>query len=263
MARQEFIRGTRSTAPYGYSREGVAKKRPGASVLAWTLVILLLSAMAIFSWLFPAYVFRNPHIPFNYELLRKIGKLDDIKVFSATRLPPQRDPTFFTARELFARESGRPADQLAVINELQLRLYVQNYATYEAMLGFITGDFEVIETRKLGKEDLFPGLALRARSEEFPNTILEYLLPVPGEFDNPYEVGHRLKIKTGGDLAAILHLERLPRDRLSVSAIPLTYADRAFPDGRLLDVESPRRLNLRAEWPVFGERLEEPQPEGG
>ena len=48
-------------------------------MLAWTLVIIFLSAMAIFSWLFPAYVFRNPDVPFNYHLLRKLGKLEDVK----------------------------------------------------------------------------------------------------------------------------------------------------------------------------------------
>jgi hypothetical protein len=260
VARQDFIRGTRSKSPYGYARDGVPNRGPETNLLAWILLILLLSAMAIISWLFPAYIFGNPHIPFNYGLLRKIVKLDDLETFSATK-PPQwemrKRPKFFAARKLFDQDSGRPEDQLKVINDLQKRLYVQNFKNGD-MLGYITGSFEVLESRVLGKDDIFPGLALRARSKDFPNLILDYLLPILGEFTNPYKPGHGLRIKEGGDLAVILHLARLSRDRLSATAISLTYADRAFQDGERLDVAVPKELNLRAKWPVFPDDAETP-----
>lgn len=250
MARSEHIRGTRSRAPYGYSRQGTPNQRPQSNLLAWSLTILLLSALAIVAWLFPAYVFRNPHIALNYEILRKLGKLDDLEVFTRMELPPQREQNFLTAREVYQRESGRPEDQLRVINDLQKRLYVQNFKHGE-MLGYITGEFEVIASRVMGPDDFFPGVALLAKSKEFPNTILEYLLPIEGEITNPYQIGHTLKIETGLDLAVILHLCHLPQDRLSVTALSLTYAARRFPDGQQLTVEVPKKLNLRAEWPVF------------
>lgn len=250
VARPEFIRGTRSKAPYGYSREGKPNREPQTNLLAWILTILLLSALAIVSWLAPAYVFRNPHIPFNYELLRKLEKLEDLKAFNATKPPRQRRQQFFSARELFNQESGRSEEQLAVINDLQKRLYIQNFEHGE-MLGYIKGRFEIFEHRLLTEDDVFPGLALRAKSLDFPNVILEYLLPIEGEFENPYPPGHILDIAEGGDLAAILHLSRLPQDRLSVTALSLWYKDRAFPDGSMLNVEVPGEINLRAEWPVF------------
>ncbi len=252
MARPEFIRGTRSRAPYGYSREGKPNQRPETNLLAWILTIIVLSAVAIVAWLFPAYVFRNPHIAFNYELLRKIGKLEDLEVFSAAKPPPQREREFFTARQIFDQESGRSEEKLAVINDLQKRLYVQNFK-YGDMLGYIFGRFEVIGSRVLGPDDVFPGLALLAKSNEFPNTVLEYLVPIEGEFADPYKEGQSLDlvIEKGRDLCAILHLSHLPQDRICVTALPLTYSSRPISKGQDLEVAVPTRLNLKADWPVF------------
>ena len=217
--------------------------------------------MTIFAWIVPAYIFRNPHIPLNYDILRKIGKLEDIKAFSSSRPPKSggKRSSFLSARQLFDQESGRPNEQLAVINDTLKRLYVQNYAE-SGMLGYITGEFEIIETRVLGEQDLFAGLAVRALSKEFPNTILEYLLPIPGEFANPYEPGDTLNIMRGGDLAAILHVTRLPEDRLSITAISLTYSDEVVTKEEVLDIEVPKELNLRANWPTFESPVVLPSP---
>lgn len=252
MARGSHIKGTRSRAPYGYARDGQAHETARVNLLAWILVILFLSAMAIFSWIFPAYVFRNPHTPLNYDLLRKIGKLDDLEQFKSSRPPltGKQRPKFFSARGLFDAESGRSEEHLAVRNDNEKRLYVQNYSDGE-MLGYITGEFEILETRVLGEDDLFPGLALRALSTDFPNTVLEYLLPIAGPFTNPYEAGDTLTVLRGGDLAAILHIAKLPEDRLSISAVPLTYPDKTVTEDEVLDLAVPASLNLRAQWPVF------------
>lgn len=253
MAKQEFIRGTRSRAPYGYSREGKPNRGPETNLLSWILVILLLTAVAIVAWIFPAYVFRNPHIAFNYELLRKIDKLEPLEQFSSTKPPKQRERHFYTAREIFEKESGRPADQLVVMNDLQKRLYVQNFEGGD-MVGFMWGEFEVVDSRVLGEDDLFPGLALLAKSKEFPNTLLEYLLPIPVPFENPYKKGHVLNITKGGDLCAILHLTQLSGDKLSATVLCLTYAVPVFPD-QDLPVAVPENLNLRANWPVFSSEI--------
>ena len=137
-----------------------------------------------------------------------------------------------------------------MINDTQKRLYVQNY-TDGKMLGYIKGEFEIIETRVLDEDDLFPGLGLRALSKEFPNTVLEYLLPIPGEFTNPYKPGDSLTVMPGGDLAAILHIAHLPEDRLSITAISHTYADEVVTEETVLDIEAPKELNLHAKWPAF------------
>ena len=255
MARNEYIRGTRSRAPYGYARDGRPKEGPGINLLAWFLVIILLTAMAICSWLFPAYIFSNPHVAFNYDLLRKVGKLEDIKAFSVNKPPNQKDAKFLSARELYAK-SGLQEEQLGVLNDIQKRLYVQNYGKRSRdviMLGYIRGDFKILESRVLGEGDFFPGLALRAVSQEFPNIILELLLSMPGEIVNPYEPGDSLTLGSRGELAAILHLAHLPEDRLSATAVPLTYLDRNPEEGVTLDIEPPAELNMRADWPVFAE----------
>ena len=253
MARNAHIRGTRSRAPYGYARDGKPYERPTVNVLAWILVILFLTAMAIFSWIFPAYVFRNPHIPLNYDLLQKIGRLEPLKAFSPSA-PPESDrrirPKFHTARELFQDESGRPEDQRAIMNDFQKRLFIQNYEDGE-MLGYITGPFSVLESRVLGDGDLFPGIAVRAISQEYPNVVLEFLMPIAGEITNPYQPGDTLDLKPGGDLAAILHLTLLPEARLSVTAMSLRYTDRSYSKEVGLDIEVPKAVNLRAQWPVF------------
>jgi len=252
VARGSHIRGTRSRSPYGYARDGNPQETASVNLLAWILLILFLSAMTIFAWVVPAYIFRNPHIPLNYDILRKIGKLEDIQRFTSSKPPKSgaKRSSFLDARALFDRLSGRPDEQLATISDTQKRLYVQNY-TDGKMLGYVTGEFEIIETRPLGDEDLFPGLALRAFSKEFPNTVLEYLLPIPGTFTNPYKPGDTLNIMRGGDLASILHVAHLPEDRLSITAISLAYADKIVTKEEALDLEAPKELNLHAKWPIF------------
>jgi|MDTC01.3.fsa_nt_gb hypothetical protein len=220
-------------------------------MLAWTLAILFLSAMAIFSWLFPAYVFRNPEVPSNYALLRKLGKLENVKAFSRERRL-ENSGDFYGAVKLFERESGRSEGYLTGFNNIQKRLYVQNYEQGK-MFGYVTGMFDVVTVRALGDDDFFEGVAIQATSVDFPNLVLEYLLPVSMEL-LPFKAGSKLRIGKGDDKAAILHMDRLSGDRLSVSVVPLTYHVK-LPDGSSLDAAPPKALNLRSKWPVFGEGM--------
>lgn len=254
--RPQYLRGgrTRSSAPYSYGHGRLSTKAPPKSnFFAWTVTILIMVALAIFSWIFPAFVFHNPQVPFNYNLLRRLDKLEDVKIFAPSD-PPQV-VGFHSAASLFDRESGRTEEQFEVINALQKKLYIENYKAGQ-MLGYVTGDYRIFEIREMGKKDFFPGLALRARSEEFPNVILEYLIPTRKPLMEAYEVGEVLSIKRAGHLAAILHLAHLPGDKLSVSVISLTYPDKPLDEGTVeggvvLDAEPPERLNLLAAWPVF------------
>ena len=253
MARSEYIRGTRSRTPYGYSREGLNTNPSDTNLLGWTLLILFLTALAIFSWLFPAYVFRNPEVPLNYKILTSIGKLSPIKAFDATNRPHRKDPKFFSAASLFESESGRPADQLKFMSSAQRRHYIQNYNSGD-MLGYIKGNFEITKVKILTSDDFFPGVALLGKSIEFPNVTLEYLIPTTAPENHAYEPGNLLKISGGaGSLAAILNLSHLPQDRLSVSVVSLNYLDRDFTNGKSLLVAPPEKLNPSAKWPVFRE----------
>ena len=85
--------------------------------------------------------------------------------------------------------------------------------------------------------------------------MLEYLLPlakVPAEI--PYQPGGKLTLGRADYMAVILHMQRLSGDRLSVSAVPLTYPQIKFPKADTLDVVPPSNLNLRADWPVFSDQ---------
>ncbi len=219
-------------------------------MVAWGMWILFLTALAIFSWLFPAYVFRNPQIPFNYQLLQKIGKLEEIKAFSERQPPPQSERKFFKATELFEQVSGRPADKLALINDLQKRLYIQNYQTGE-MLGYVTGRFRVLATRPLTKEDFFTGIAVRMQSVVFPNVEIEYLIPTTESSAIPYETDTEVEISTSGHLAVILHMTHLPNDRLRFSVVSLCYENIRISEESEITVAPPSAVNLRAEWPAF------------
>ena len=49
-------------------------------------------------------------------------------------------------------------------------------------------------------------------------------------------------------------------DRLSITAISLTYADEVVTKEEILDIEVPKELNLRANWPAFESAVVLPSP---
>lgn len=252
------------TTPYGLARQRrqISKQQPDPRLFAWTVAIIILSALAIIAWTLPSYIFNNPQVPFNYSLLSKIKKLDPLRQFDMTaNQRPARDSSkpwrpprwdFLSATELFNKYSGYKAKDLQALNTLLKKSYVLNYKDERVPGAYATGSFVIKRVKLMEANDLFPGLALRAESKEFPNIVLEYLLPIkvlPNALCKAEDV---LTVEKGASLAVVLNVQHLPNARLCVSVVPLNYQDRILEKGILLDLEVPERLNLHCSWPATG-----------
>ena len=65
-----------------FSREAREEREDNiGSLFLWSVVIVVLLGLNAFSWIFCMYVFGNPEVPFNYQLLSKLDKLDPITGF--------------------------------------------------------------------------------------------------------------------------------------------------------------------------------------
>ncbi|MEZ5304861.1 MAG: hypothetical protein R3F11_30060 [Verrucomicrobiales bacterium] len=78
----------------------------------WTIAITLLLGLCVFFWFFSIYVFAHPEQPFSYELLSRLGKLDDLKnyeVASPTKDLESPKGKFFAPKEFYATYQESPA----------------------------------------------------------------------------------------------------------------------------------------------------------
>jgi len=130
---------------------------------------------------------------------------------------------------------------------------VTNYLGVERVT-YVRGDFLIESLRVLGPGDVFPsGLVLRGRAEDFPNVVLEYVLPCPDVPSAHYDLAAHplLEVATSSICAAIIHVARLDEDRLCFTAVPLVYGDHETPAGTTLRLVPPSELNFYAPFPLI------------
>ena len=87
----------------------------------WTIGLIILSGVAIFSWVFCLYVFSYPDKPFNYDLLTRLEKLEPPMDFKIMEVPsgPQ-----LTAKEIYREYYQMEPDLQRVKNGDLLRAYL-------------------------------------------------------------------------------------------------------------------------------------------
>jgi hypothetical protein len=230
---------------------GSARVRTDTGLFWWTILITVLTGLASFCWFFSIYVFAHPEKPLNYQLLKKLGKLQEVKDFSPLDVP---NGTIHPAKELYASFYQLSSSHLGVKNAILKRNFISNYKNNAPL--YLSGRFEVLTCRILGDEDLITsGCVVRARSVDYPNVDVEYLVPAEAVEVIPYAEGDTFKISGSGHYASVIHVDRYAEDKLCFTAIPLIYPElakalQAENEPVKLVMAAPRSLNMKAELPL-------------
>ncbi len=247
----EFLTSDRST----FSRQArlvSSRKKGRKGVFAWTMILTGLTALTIFSWTFCVYVFGHPEKAFNYNLLTQFEKLPALDDYSPSDAPRG---TFHTPRELYRLYYRYGPRELRSLSSILRRAYITNFRDGSTVT-YLQGNFRIYEIRTLKKGDVFPsGLALRAQALEYPNVVVEYILPAASlpEFHYDLETNNLLEIESSTTCAAVIHVAQIAEDYLCFTIVPIVYGTHRTPAQTSLALEPPNRLNLYGRLPITRE----------
>ena len=118
-------------------KDDVAPGRP--AYFWWFIANGVALCFAVASWLVCLEVFGNPEVPRNYEILRSIGRVPELKLFPADDLP---DGVTLDAAGLYSRFYPSPNAQLTKFNARMLRNYLTNFDSPEAVV-HVGGEYRI------------------------------------------------------------------------------------------------------------------------
>lgn len=258
----------RDSADRGDARRDRFDRRqpaPGSgNLFLWSVFLLLLLGLAMASWIGTFSVFGHPERPYAYRILRKIKKLDPPQRFKANAAPPGK---FQGAEDLYNRFAALNDFDLRQANVQLTRDYLRNFQQTTAAVPYLMGRFHIIRAIPLTKDDIFQGgAAVLAASVDYPQLLVELILPsdeTTGQRISEMVLpGFSLELRRTYDLSAVVHVARLPDQRLQATVLPLAYRNMmlrksgvAFsvitPGEVILAGESkPAELKLEKEWPI-------------
>ena len=248
---------------YGHGSE-FKRRTEDAGLFWWTILITFLLILTAGSWIFSLYLFAFPEKVFNYRLLAKLEKLQPIEKFNASSAPTGK---FHDARELYQKFYHFSGDQLQGTNGKLKRSYLWNYEKQQPI--YVKGSFRIVEVRKLSAEDYFTsGLLVQAYPIEdvdsadsmsgdpdapkrvFPNAVFEFVFPAPEVPEASFVVGQEITVDTAKDYASVLNIERIDKDHLYFTALPLLYGDYKMSETESLTLAPPPKINVEAPWPI-------------
>jgi hypothetical protein len=224
------------------------------NLFIWTIVILLLTGFAIFCWIFSFYVFGHPELPFSYRILNKLKKLDPPKRFELTVAPRGE---FLKASQIVERYGKLSPRELAHANEALLRNYLRNYKLTQDLVPYVVGTYNILDSYELTGGDFFgTGVVALAQSKETPRFLLEQVFPadpkVVPALHRTLLTGLDIDLKRENELAAVIHVDRLPDGRIKATAISILYPsyESATASGTFT-LDPPQALNVAAGLPVI------------
>jgi hypothetical protein len=247
----EFFSSDRTT----FARQvRLASARNGVQneVIIWSAIIAILAALCAFSWTFCMYVFGRPEKAFNYNLLLDLGKLPQLKDYQPGNAPRGR---FHTPRDLYQLYYNNDSRALRALSSVLRRQFITNFNGVERVT-YVRGNYLLQQVHRLGPEDVFPsGLVLRGQAEDYPNVVLEYVLPASVVPDAAFASAPKGVFEIGGAAvcAAVINVARLNEDKLVFTAVPIVYGAQETSSGLALDLAPPARLNLYGRLPVVRE----------
>ncbi len=235
-----------------FSREAREEREDNiGSLFLWSVVIVVLLGLNAFSWIFCMYVFGNPEVPFCYQLLTRLEKLDPIEGFEPVTAPRGK---FHSAKSLYLEYYDIDTEKLNAYNGILKRFYLKNYHERDDVT-YLSGTFKVQSARTLQPDDVFPhGVAIRMKAEDFPDAQIDLVLPSPADSVIPREhfrPGDIVQVAESATCAAVIHVQRLENDQLCFTAVPLVKRDFETPAETRIRVAPPERLNLDSgTWPL-------------
>ncbi|MFT5470757.1 MAG: hypothetical protein ACI8UO_005888 [Verrucomicrobiales bacterium] len=254
----EFFTSDRST----FSRQtrlSSRKKKGDDGLFVWSAIILILTALIVFSWIFCMYVFGNPEKAFNYNLLVKMEKLEPLKDYPNTGAPTGK---YFKPQELYATYHDKSEKKLRAKSGILRREFITNF-NQVLQVSYIRGNFIVYNVRELGPDDVFPsGLAVRGQCEDYPNVVIEFVYPADKLPERHYDLKVNNLLEVGGSktCAAIINIAKFGEDKLLFTAVPIIYGPLQTPAGTTIVTAPPERLNLFGRLPITDDTFSGPEP---
>ena len=235
---------------------------PGRPVYFWWLLANILAfCFAIISWAVCLHVFGNPEIPRNYEILRKLGRLPQLKRFSVLDVP---NGNLLDPKGLYSKFFALTGDPLTRVNSQLMKNYLTNFSRPQT-LTFIEGDYQVEKVRVLGQTDfLTSGFAIRARAQVKPDdftkpapypVLIEYVFPTKdSSAAGDFRPGDILAVKKSPNCAAIVHATKVlegDEQLVCLTVIPIAYGSYRVGDTITFNIEPPTEVRPASGLPVF------------
>jgi hypothetical protein len=227
----------------------------------WLLANLLALCFALVSWFVCLYIFRNPEVPQNYEILRKLKRAPELKRYVVLDVP---NGTARGPQELYKRFFGGSPEERARVNGLLMRNYLTNFEK-PLLLTYIEGRYQIDEVRALDENDFFsPGVVIRAQALVKPDeftadspypVVIEYVFPTVDEAAvRKFKTGDILEVSKSPNCAAVVHVDKARKDDddvLLLTVIPIAYGPYQIGKSSSFNIEPPTELRPAAGFPVF------------
>jgi hypothetical protein len=240
-------------------KDDVAPGRP--AYFWWFIANGVALCFAVASWLVCLEVFGNPEVPRNYEILRSIGRVPELKLFPADDLP---DGVTLDAARLYSRFYPSPNAQLTKFNARMLRNYLTNFDSPEAVV-HVEGEYRIEKVRKLKEGDFISsGVVVRARAMVAPNEGLDptpypvwvdCVIPTRDESAaQAFPIGGMLKLGGGSAKVTLLHVGRVAvgADQvLCFTVTPLATGAFRVSEDKRIDTKAPARVRPAAVFPMI------------
>lgn len=240
-----------------------SRKRP--PYFWWILAHALALCFCALSWILTSYIFKNPELPKNYALLKKIGQAPIPEPYTALKAPEGlglQPLELYRQHALFALPDN--ADKLRKKNSRLMRAYLQSYRESNQPT-YIEGNYRVLQVRPLTSEDLiYPGFVIRAQALVQPEknreagpypVIIEYIFPCDNKAAFTwFKLGDLMKVQKIPDCVAILHVSHLGTEdepMINLTVVPIAYGEYKIGTGRLLSINAPTEINLPGKFPLF------------
>ena len=227
----------------------------------WLLANALALCFAVISWELCLHVFGNPEIPRNYEILRKLGRLPQLKHYTALDAPNGKllDP-----KGLYSQFFALTGDPLVRVNSQLTRNYLTNFSQPQAIT-YIEGDYQVEKVRVLGKSDFLPsGFVMRGRALVKPDdftkpapfpVLIEYVFPTLDiNAARYFQPGDILSVKKNPNCAVIVHAAREVEEgeqMVCLTVIPIAYGPYCVSDTATFTLEPPAEVRPASGFPIF------------
>ncbi|MGC4015274.1 MAG: hypothetical protein QM755_12270 [Luteolibacter sp.] len=244
--------------------EEPAPRRP--AYFWWLLANTLAACFAVISWFVCLQIFQHPEIPRNYEILRKLKRLPELKSYTDLDAPIANS---YTPHDLYKKFNGFDTALLARLNPALMRNYLTNFQK-PLLLSYVEGNYKVENVRPLNDNDFFtPGFAVRARAMVKPDeftpaapypVMIEYLFPTADRAAfSWFKPEDMLTITKAQNCAIVLHISKVevkddqdkPEQILCVTVMPVVYGDYQVGEGRSFSLDPPALLKPGATLPLF------------
>lgn len=227
----------------------------------WLLANGLAICFAVFSWVICLHVFRHPENPRNYEIMRKLKRLPELKRYSMLEAPSANS---LSPKEIYRKYFGFDEAGQKRLNDALMKNYLMNFER-PLLLCYVEGNYQVESVRPLGEKDFFePGFAVRGRAMVKPDeftaaapypVIIEYLFPtVDRAAFSWFKPGDTLTVSKVPNCAAVLHVSKVTVEDeqvLCVTVVPIVYGSYQVGPERSFSIEPPGYFKPGATFPIF------------